>query len=91
MKVQADTYSFPHVFIAEQLVAAAKVAATKDARTKKLIDEAKEWNGIADANSTVVPFLNSTMYRSLELVLEPHLGKKQICTIGGVLHFCSGY
>jgi penicillin G amidase len=76
MKAQADTYSFPHVFIAEQLVAAAKVATPKDSRTKKLIDEAKEWNGIADANSTVVPFLNSAMHRSLELLLEPHLGNE---------------
>jgi penicillin amidase len=76
MRVQADTYSFPHVFIAEQLVAAARVAVPRDPRTTKLIAEAKEWNGMADANSTVVPFLNSTMYRSLELVLEPHLGKE---------------
>ncbi len=75
MKVQADTYSYPHVFIAEQLAAAARVAPPKDARTVKLIQEAKEWNGTADANSTVVPFLNSTLYRALDLILEPHIGK----------------
>ncbi len=54
MKVQTDTYSYPHVFIAEQLVAAAKIAPPKEARALKLIQETKEWNGIADANSTVV-------------------------------------
>jgi len=76
LRVQTDTYSYPHVFIAEQLVAAAKVAPPKDVRAMKLIQEAKEWNGIADANSTVVPFLNSTIYRALNLILEPQLGKE---------------
>ncbi len=75
MKVQTDTYSYPHVFIAEQLTAAARVAPPKEARATKLIQEAKEWNGIADANSTVVPFLNSALYRALDLILEPHIGK----------------
>jgi penicillin G amidase len=74
LKVQTDTYSYPHLFIAEQLVAAAKVAPPKDARAKKLIEEAKQWNGIADANSTVVAFLNSALYGSLDLLLEPALG-----------------
>ncbi len=75
LKVQTDAYSYPHVFIAEQLVAAANLAPPKDPRTKKLIDEAKQWNGIADANSTVVPFLDNTMYVALGLMLEPYLGK----------------
>ncbi len=75
LKVQTDAYSYPHVFIAEQLVAAAKLAPPKDARAKKLIEDAKQWNGIADANSTVVAFLDSTLYGSLDLLLEPHLGK----------------
>ena len=75
LQVQTDTYSYPHVFIAEQLVASANAAPPKDPRTKKLIEEAKQWNGIADANSTVVPFLNATMYGTLDLMLEPYLGK----------------
>ncbi len=75
LKVQTDTYSYPHVFIAEQLVAAANSAPPKEERTKKLIQEAKEWNGIADASSTVVPFLNSTLYRALDFILEPHIGE----------------
>jgi penicillin amidase len=74
LKVQADAYSIPHAFIAEQLVAAARVAPPKDSRAKKLIEQSKDWNGIADANSTVVAFLQSTMYRALNLILEAQLG-----------------
>lgn len=74
LKVQADTYSYPHVFLAEQLVAAAKVTQPKDERSKKLIQQAKDWNGMADANSPVVTFLDATMYRALHLILEPQLG-----------------
>jgi penicillin G amidase len=75
LEVQADTYSIPHAFLAEQLVAAAKVAPPKDPRARKLIEMSKDWNGIADANSIVVPFLESTLYRALNLILEPKLGK----------------
>jgi len=74
LRVQADTYSYPHVFIAEQLAAASNTATPKDERTKKLIQQAKDWNGMADANSPVVSFLDVTMYRALHLILEPHLG-----------------
>jgi penicillin G amidase len=75
LKVQTDAYSIPHVFLAEQLAAAAKAVPLKDSRTKKLIDQSKDWNGIADANSTVVAFLNSTMNEALNLILEEQLGK----------------
>jgi penicillin amidase len=74
LKVKADAYSIPHAFIAEQLVAAAKVAPPKDPRAKKLIEQAKDWNGIAEPNSTVVAFLNSAMYRALNSILEAQLG-----------------
>ena len=73
--MQTDTYSYPHVFLAEQLVAAAKVAPPKDARAQKLIQEAKDWNGMADANSPVVSFWMPALFRALDLILEPHLGK----------------
>jgi penicillin amidase len=76
LKVQTDTYSYPHVFIGEQLVAAARIAPPKDPRAQKLIQQAKDWNGIADVNSSVVTFLDAAMYRSLDLILEPHLGKE---------------
>jgi penicillin G amidase len=74
LKVQTDTFSYPHLFMAEQLVAASKVAQPKDERARKLIQESKDWSGIADANSTVVSFLNETLAQSLHLILEPYLG-----------------
>jgi len=74
LKVQTDTYSYPDVFLAEQLVPAAKVAAPKDGRAQKLIALAKDWNGIADADSTVVPFLEATRRATLKLLLQPVLG-----------------
>jgi penicillin amidase len=74
LRVQTDTFSYPHLFLAEQLVAAAKTVPPKDARAKKLVDQAKDWNGMADANSSVVSFLNSAMFATLDLILEPHLG-----------------
>ena len=74
LKVQADTYSYPHLFLAEQLVTAAKAAPPKDERAQKLIQEAKNWNGIADANLPLVSFLDASLFRALDLILEPHLG-----------------
>ncbi|HEX8872916.1 MAG TPA: penicillin acylase family protein [Candidatus Acidoferrum sp.] len=75
LKVQTDTYSYPHVFMAGQLAAAAQVAPPKDERAKKLIEQAKNWNGIADANSYMVTFLNAALHRSLNLILEAKLGE----------------
>jgi len=75
LKVQTDAFSYPHLFLAEQLAAAAQAAPPKDERAKKLIQEAKNWNGMADANSPVVSFLDAALYRALRLILEPHMGK----------------
>ena len=74
MKVQADTYSYPDVFLAEQLAPAAKLSAPKDLRTQKLIALAKDWNGIADPDSIAVPFLEATRRATLKLILQPALG-----------------
>ena len=74
LRIQADTYSYPHVFIAEQLVAASKIAPPKDERTKQLIQRAKDWNGMADASSPVVSFLDAAMSQTLLLILQPQLG-----------------
>ena len=75
LKVQADAYSYPHVFLAEQLASAAKAAPPKDPRAKRLIEQAKDWNGMADANSYVVSFLDATQRHALHLILEPKLGE----------------
>jgi len=74
LKVQTDTFSFPHLFMAEQLAAAAKAFPSKDERARKLVQQAKDWNGMADANSPVVTFLNAALYGALYLILKPHLG-----------------
>jgi penicillin amidase len=75
LKVQTDAYSYPHVFLAEQLLAAERAAQPKDSRAKKLIENLKDWNGIADANSPEVSFLQSVRRCALDILLEPYLGK----------------
>jgi penicillin amidase len=76
LKVQTDTYSYPHAFLADQLSAAAKTTPPKDDRTKKLIEGLKDWNGIADADSPEVSFLEETRLAAIALLLEPYLGKE---------------
>jgi penicillin G amidase len=76
LKVQTDTYSYPHAFLADQLAAAAKVVRPKDPRAQKLIDGLRDWNGIADAESPEVSFLHATRRMALDLLLEPFLGKE---------------
>jgi penicillin amidase len=76
LKVQTDTYSYPHVFLADQLSAAEKTSQSKDERAKKLIEGLKDWNGIADADSPEVSFLEETRRAAITLLLEPYLGKE---------------
>jgi penicillin G amidase len=75
LKVQTDTYNYPQVFLADQLIASAKTAKPKDPRAQQLIDGLKDWNGIADANSPEGSFLDTARLASLDLLLEPFLGK----------------
>ncbi|HUE44457.1 MAG TPA: penicillin acylase family protein, partial [Candidatus Sulfotelmatobacter sp.] len=74
LKVETDTYSYPHVFLADQLIAAAKTVTPQDERAKKLIEGLKDWNGIADADSPEVSFLVQYRRTALNLLLEPYLG-----------------
>jgi penicillin amidase len=76
LKVQTDTYSYPHVFVADQLIAAAKIVKSKDPRAQKLIEGLKDWNGIAEADSPEVSFLHAVRRATIELLLEPFLGKE---------------
>jgi penicillin G amidase len=75
LKVETDTYSYPHVFLAEQLVAASKIVQPKDPRAKQLVEDLKDWNGIADADSPLVAFLEMARRASLHLLLEQYLGQ----------------
>lgn len=74
LHVETDTYSFPDAFLAEQLAGAIKGAAAKDQRVQTLISRGKDWNGMADPDSPVVPFLERTRYEVLKLLLQPYLG-----------------
>jgi penicillin amidase len=76
LKVETDTYSYPHAFLADQLSAASKTAQPTDDRTKKLIEGLRDWNGIADADSPEVSFLEETRRAAIEILLEPYLGKE---------------
>ena len=76
LKVQTDTYSYPHAFLADQLSAAAKNAQPKDDRARKLIEGLKDWNGIADADSPEVSFLEETRRAAIDLLVAPYLGKE---------------
>ena len=76
LKVQTDTYSYPHAFLADQLSAATKIVKPKDARAQKLIEGLKDWNGIADAESPEVSFLHAARREALDILLEPSLGKE---------------
>jgi len=75
LKVETDTYSYPHVFLSDQLSAAAKNAQPKDPRARKLVNDLKDWNGIADADSPLVSFLEMARLATLKLILEPYLRK----------------
>ncbi len=74
LKVQTDTFSYPHLFLADQLLAAARISTPRDERTKKLIDNLKDWSGIAEADSPEVSFLVGVRRAALDLILEPYLG-----------------
>src|SRR5256886_17098839 len=75
LKVQTDTYSYPHVFLVDQLLAAARTVKPKDARAQKLIDGLKDWNGIADADSPEDSFLHAARRPAIHLLLWPFIGK----------------
>ena len=75
LKVETDTYSFPHAFLADQMAAAAKKVQPKDPRAQKLVVELRDWNGIADADSSLVSFVVMSRRAALDLLLEPDLGK----------------
>jgi penicillin amidase len=75
LKVETDTFSYPHAFLADQMSAAAKIAQPKDPRAKKFVEALKDWNGIADADSSLVSFVVMARRAALDLILEPCLGK----------------
>src|SRR3989442_15993020 len=75
LKLQTDTYSFPHLFLANQLLTAAKTAQPKDPRARALIEQMNDWNGVAAADSPMVSFLEAARREAIAMLLEPYLGK----------------
>lgn len=75
LSVENDAFSFPHEFLAEQLSAAARTVAPKDARAQKLVESLKDWNGIATPDSVEVSFLTAVRRSLLAMILEPYLGE----------------
>jgi len=88
LKVQTDTYSYPHAFLADQLSAAVKTVKPKDPRTQKLIEGLKDWNGIADADSPEVSFLHAVRRAAIDMLLESFLEKTPIFISGGAPRSC---
>ena len=74
LKVQADVYSYPHVFLAKQLIAAGKVAQPTDARARELLGRLKDWSGEAGADEPEVSFLEATRREASDLILRLYLG-----------------
>src|SRR5262249_2917774 len=66
---------YPDVFMGEQLVTAARIAAPKDERTQQLVALTRDWNGIAAVDSPVPAFLEATRREAIRMILEPYLGK----------------
>ena len=76
LAIQNDIFSPPHKFLAEQLVAAARVAPPKDARARDLIARLAGWDGRALAGSAETSFLDFTRKLFLARLLEPLLGQE---------------
>jgi penicillin amidase len=74
LKVETDTYSYPELFLAEQFSAAAKIAQPKDPRARQFMQDAKDFSGMADADSALVSFLVAARRATLDLILEPYMG-----------------
>ncbi len=71
---QADIYSAPHVFIEQQVLAAAKYAQPRDPRTVEYLTYMPQWDGRALANSRFMPFLEFTRREILRELLRARIG-----------------
>jgi penicillin amidase len=76
LKVQTDVYSYAHLFLARQLVAAGQVAEPNDARARELLERLKDWSGEAGADEPEVSFLEAVRVETLYLLLQPYLGEE---------------
>jgi len=75
LAVQTDIYSYPHAFLADQLVAASKSAQPRDPRARQMLKRLSDWSGQAHADDIEPGFLDAAGKELLDLLLEPYLGK----------------
>jgi penicillin amidase len=71
--IQNDIFSLPNKFLAEQLVAAARVSPPKDPRAEKLIEQLSGWDGRATGGSIVTSFVEYTRHQLFHNLLAPFL------------------
>ncbi len=74
LKAETDVYSYPHLFLAQQFVAAARIAPPHDPRALEIIARLKDWSGQAGAEEPEVTFLETARHELLQILLEPYLG-----------------
>jgi penicillin G amidase len=72
-EIQNDIMSLPNKFLAAQLIAAAKAAKPKDARTEQLIGRLSAWDARATADSAETAFVEYTRRALFRNLLAPYL------------------
>jgi penicillin G amidase len=70
--IQNDVVSLPDKFLADQLVAAARAQAPKDARAQKLIEELRAWDGRTTPDSVAASFVEYTRHALFHRLLAPY-------------------
>lgn len=74
LAVQTDVFSYPHLFLARQLLASAKIVPPSDPRARELVERLKDWNGVADAGQPETSFLEAARREATNLLLSPFIG-----------------
>lgn len=74
LAVETDVFSYPHLFLARQMLASGRVAQPGDARARELLLRLKDWNGVAMADQPETSFLEAARREASNLILEPYIG-----------------
>ena len=74
IRISADTYSYPHVLLAQELAKARQKVQPADPRTARLLQAVSAWDGHASLDSLAMSFLEFTRRALLFNLLQPHLG-----------------
>ena len=74
LPIQTDTYSYPDVQLAGELVKARRKAEARDPRARQLLATLDSWNGFAAKDSVQMSFLEFTRRALLANLLRSRLG-----------------